>query len=72
MIDCAYCDHPLICEACGAPYLPPSPELYEALSQPDVSVDCIECGVILVCHWCKFQYDGLAGQEDEGSDAPGS
>jgi RNase P subunit RPR2 len=70
MIDCAYCDHPLICEGCGAPYVPPSPEHYQALSQPDVAIACTECGVILVCHWCKYRYDGLEGEEDEGSDSP--
>jgi RNase P subunit RPR2 len=70
MIDCAYCEHPLICETCRTPYVPPTREHYEALSQADVAVECPECGVILVCHWCKTQYDGLEGQEREGSDSP--
>ena len=36
MIDCAYCERPLICESCRTPYMPPSQEHYEALSQPEV------------------------------------
>ena len=59
MIDCAYCERPLICEACGAPTFRRVQEHYQALSQPDVSVDCPECGDVLVCHWCKTPYDGL-------------
>jgi len=70
MIDCASCEHPLICEACGTPYAPPSQAHYEALSQADVPIECPECGAILVCHWCKYRYDGLAGEDQEGGDAP--
>jgi hypothetical protein len=69
MVDCAYCDHPLLCDACGAPYRPPTPEHYEALSHPDVPVTCVECGEVLVCHWCKAPYDGLSEKDleaDEG------
>jgi hypothetical protein len=65
MIDCAYCERPLICETCGAAYLPPTQEHYEALSQPNVALDCTECGNVLVCHWCKSAYDGLGADEDE-------
>ena len=39
MVTCAYCERPLICEACGADYLPPSAEAYQALSRPDAAVD---------------------------------
>jgi RNase P subunit RPR2 len=53
MIDCAYCERPLICESCRTPYTPPSQQDYEALSQPDVALGCPECGTVLVCHWCK-------------------
>jgi hypothetical protein len=70
MIDCASCERPLICESCGTPYSPPSQEHYEALSQPDVAIECPECGAVLVCHWCKYQYDGQEGDGTEGTDVP--
>ena len=56
MLDCAYCERPLMCDTCQTPYLPPSREHYEALSQRDVTIECPECGTILVCHWCKTAY----------------
>jgi hypothetical protein len=65
MIDCAYCERPLICEACGTPYAPPTQEHYAALSQSDVALDCPECGKALVCHWCKGSYAGA--EDDEGT-----
>jgi hypothetical protein len=65
MTACAYCERPLICEACGTEYLPPSQEHYEALSQRDRALDCPACGKVLICHWCKTAYDGL-DQQDEG------
>jgi len=58
MIDCAYCERPLMCETCQAPYVPPTPEHYQALSQPDATLECPECGAVLVCHWCKTAYEG--------------
>ncbi len=71
MIDCAYCEHPLICETCRAPYVPPTQEHYESLQHPDVAVGCPECGTVLICHWCKASYDGLDEKNLEGPDAPG-
>jgi len=71
MIDCAYCEHPLICEACRAPYVPPTREHYEALSQSDVAIACPECGVTLTCHWCKTRYDGLDANDQGSSDTSG-
>ncbi|WP_422931323.1 hypothetical protein [Singulisphaera sp. PoT] len=66
MVDCAYCERPLICEACGASYVPPSEAHYQALSRPEVPIHCHACEAILVCHWCKTPYDGLAeGGADE-------
>jgi hypothetical protein len=65
MIPCAYCERPLVCDACRAEYNPPSPEVYESLSRPEVAVSCEDCAAPLVCHWCKTPYDGGAG---EGSD----
>ena len=64
MVTCAYCERPLICEACGMNYIPPSQEHYEALSRSDVSLDCPECEALLVCHWCKTPY-GTAMEDDE-------
>jgi hypothetical protein len=70
MIACAYCEKPLICDDCGAEYLPPSQDHYLALSQPDVLLTCTNCGDVLVCHWCKTPYDGTpedgAGDVGEG------
>jgi hypothetical protein len=63
MIDCAYCGKPLICDSCRSPYLPPTPEHYEALSHADVALECLGCSTVLVCHWCKIPYDGLDPRE---------
>jgi hypothetical protein len=67
---CAYCEHPLICETCRTPYRPPTKEHYEALSHPDVALQCPECGTVLVCHWCKASYDGLEEKNLEGPSLP--
>jgi DNA-directed RNA polymerase subunit RPC12/RpoP len=64
---CAYCERPLICEACGAEYRPPTPEHYQALSQVDTPVACPECEAILVCRWCKASYDGVGGPDEDAS-----
>jgi hypothetical protein len=63
MIDCAYCEKPLVCAACNAPYVPPTQNHYEALSHPDVPLACPECGSVLVCRWCKTPYEGLVEEE---------
>ena len=69
MISCAYCERPLICDNCQAPYVPPTEDHYLALSQPDALLTCTQCSEVLVCHWCKTPYyDGAA----EGGDRPGS
>ena len=60
---CAYCNLPLICESCGAEYVPPGPEHYAALSRADIPIDCPACEAVLVCHWCKTPYDGGAEEE---------
>ena len=64
MVTCAYCNHPLICESCNQNYVPPSQDHYEALSRPEVSLDCPECNALLVCHWCKTPY-GTASEDDD-------
>jgi hypothetical protein len=69
VVACAYCERPLICEACQTPYQPPSSEAYEALSQPEKALSCQSCGAVLVCHWCKTPYDALSEGESNG-DAP--
>lgn len=58
MLDCAYCERPLICDACGAEFVPSDAGTYQALSQPDYVVCCSSCGELLVCKWCKTPYDG--------------
>jgi hypothetical protein len=65
MVACAYCEHPLTCDACQAEYRPPSPRHYEALSRPEEIIVCPECEQVLVCRWCKTPYDG-EGDEDAG------
>ena len=67
MTACAYCEQPLICESCGASYVPPTRDQYEALSHRDEASLCPECGEVLVCHWCKSAYDG---PDDNETDAP--
>lgn len=62
MIHCAYCERPLVCDACQVPYLPPTSEHYQALSRPEVRIFCARCHSVLVCHWCRTPYDG--GNED--------
>ena len=37
MVECAYCEKPLICDNCRAEYVPPTEDHYLALSQPDVA-----------------------------------
>ena len=65
MVPCAYCERPLTCDGCGTPYKPPSQEHYEALSRPEVPIDCPDCHAVLVCHWCKTPYDGGDDSNDE-------
>jgi len=65
-MDCAYCEKPLICEACGESYNPPGLAEYQAMSRPEVPIVCHDCGSVLVCHWCKTPYDG----EDDGGPGP--
>ena len=70
MLDCAFCERPLVCDACRSDYVPPSPEVYEAMSRPEVALNCPSCGAVLVCHWCKTPYDGLVvGETDDQADA---
>jgi hypothetical protein len=64
MVNCAYCERPLICDNCQAEYTPPDPESYEALSRTEVTLLCPECETVLVCHWCKTAYDGAAGDQE--------
>lgn len=68
MIDCAYCQRPLICDGCQTPYLPPSQEYYEALSRPEIPILCPSCEQIMICHWCKTPYDGQGDEMEEGSE----
>ena len=69
MVDCAYCERPLMCDVCRTPFKPPTQEEYQALFQPEVGLACPECGAVLICHWCKTTYDGLVGDKED-SDAP--
>ena len=66
-MDCAYCERPLDCLACGETYTPPGLAEYEALSRPEVPVVCPSCGSTLTCKWCRTPYDGQ-GDGDVDSD----
>jgi hypothetical protein len=68
MVDCAYCEKPLICASCQAPYVPPNQEAYEALSHPEEPLVCPQCEAVLVCHWCKTPFDGRDEENDEAAD----
>lgn len=70
MVECAYCEKPLICDECGAEYLPPSARHYQALSQRDALLRCPGCGEVLVCHWCKTPYDGSDEADTAMADDP--
>ena len=65
MPDCAYCEHILTCDACGADYQPASLDEYQGLSAADQPIACPSCGATLVCHWCKTPYDGKGPDEDD-------
>ena len=68
MLSCAYCERPLTCDACQAPYQPADPEDYAALSRSEEPIRCPSCERLLVCHWCKTPYDGHP-PDDPGPDA---
>jgi hypothetical protein len=64
MLECAYCDKPLICDSCGAEFRPAGPDEYSALSRSEQPVQCPDCSEILVCKWCKTPYDGREAVEE--------
>jgi hypothetical protein len=64
-MNCAYCDKPLECDACGELYNPPGLAEYHALSRPEVPILCPGCASILVCHWCKTPYDGEVNEPED-------
>ncbi|WP_165219026.1 hypothetical protein [Aquisphaera insulae] len=68
MFDCAYCERPLLCGDCGVPFVPATPEEYEALFRRDVPVACRGCRKVLVCRWCRTPYDGREGDSDDPDD----
>src|SRR4051794_31434121 len=67
-MDCAFCEKPLICDACQAEYVPASPEGYRALSEGEEAILCPACAQVLVCHWCKTAYDGLTQDEADAAE----
>ncbi len=67
MVPCAYCEKPLLCEVCGAEFVPPTDEHYRALSESGRTLECPGCGEILVCHWCKTPYSA-PDEEEVGGD----
>jgi hypothetical protein len=69
-MDCAFCERPLICDACQAAYEPPTAEDYVALSAKEETVTCPACGEVLVCHWCKVAYEGASAEESAEGAGP--
>ena len=66
---CAFCENPLICDACGAEFVAATPELFDAISRCEETVLCPACEALLVCHWCKTPY-GAASQDDHEQESP--
>lgn len=64
MVKCSFCEHPLTCKACKAPYQPRTPEGHVAVYQPDMQIICPECQQVLTCQNCGFVY-GEPGEEPE-------
>jgi len=71
MLPCAYCERPLVCDACQSAYSPPTPEAYEALSLSGTEIICPTCEKVLVCHWCKAPYDGSPEADESGAEPSG-
>jgi hypothetical protein len=65
MIDCTFCERPLICDRCQAQYAPATLAEYKALSRSELSVKCSSCKSVLICRWCKTPYDGFVDGEAE-------
>jgi hypothetical protein len=61
---CAFCDKPLICDACNADFQPASEDQYHDLHSTDRPVFCPECEQLLICHWCKTPYDGKSSTDE--------
>jgi RNase P subunit RPR2 len=66
-MNCAFCDRPLVCDACDTPWQPADEVQFRAMEQREVPVYCAECEQILVCHWCKTPYDGLEEDASDGA-----
>jgi hypothetical protein len=67
MLECAYCERPLICDACGVDFQPADRDQYADLSAAEEPIACPGCGQTLVCKWCKTPYDGRADEEEEAT-----
>ncbi|MBY0521990.1 MAG: hypothetical protein K2R98_01240 [Gemmataceae bacterium] len=63
---CSFCEYPLLCKACGQPFVARSAEAHVAMSQPDMEVYCPECQAVLACKACGYVY-GESGEETESS-----
>ena len=71
MIDCAYCERPLICDACRTPYKPPTRKNTRHSRSPRSALPAPSAATVLVCHWCKTPYEGLTEEKDEAGSAAG-
>lgn len=61
---CSFCERPLLCRACGKPFVPRGAAMHAAMYQPDMEISCPECQQVLVCKWCGFIF-GADQDEDE-------
>jgi len=60
---CSFCEQPLACQACAAPFVPRDARTHAALYQPDMQIYCPACQAVLACRACGFVFG--AADEDE-------
>lgn len=65
---CSFCEHPLVCKACGQPFRPKRGDTHVAAYQPDMAISCPECHKLLICKTCGFVY-GEVEPPEQGENA---
>jgi hypothetical protein len=63
---CSFCEQPLVCKSCRAPYKPRSSEAHVAVFQPDMEILCPTCQEILSCQACGYVYGATDEEEKDG------
>lgn len=57
-MNCCYCDRPLICDGCQAPFRVAAATDFQRLHQPECPVLCPNCKQVLRCRHCGAVYSG--------------